>query len=142
MLFRESVLFVPFFSGTITSEVYQDIITQFIALLEKSECDVVFQQDNVRMFVSASTMDFLRSFISAGLWPPRSSNLNPLDFYLWGALKDKVYKTAPATMDELRGRIIEEVENITSDTCKKVFFNLIKRCHICKEADGGQFQHV
>ncbi len=59
-----------------------------------------------------------------------------------GALKDKVYKTTPATLDELRGRIIEEVENITSDTCKKVFSNLIKRCHARKEADGGQFQQL
>ncbi len=42
-------------------------------------------------------------------------------------IKDKVYKTAPATLNELRGRINEEVENITSDTCKKVFSNLIKR---------------
>ncbi len=73
---------------------------------------------------------------------PQSPNLNPLDFYLWGALKDNVYETAPATRDELRGRIIEEAGNITSDTCKKVFSNLIKCCHACKEADGGQFQHV
>ncbi len=57
-------------------------------------------------------------------------------------IKDKVCKTAPATLDELRGKIIEEVENIMSDTCKKVFSNLIKRRPACKEADSGQFQHV
>ncbi|KAL2747744.1 hypothetical protein V1477_004436, partial [Vespula maculifrons] len=27
------------------------------------------------------------------LWAPRSSDLTPLYFYLWGALKDKVYRT-------------------------------------------------
>ncbi len=85
---------------------------------------------------------FGERLISAGLWPQRSPVLNPLDFCLWGALKDKVYKTAPAILYELRGRIIEELEDITSDTCKKVFSNLIKQCHTGKEADGGQFQHV
>ncbi len=57
-------------------------------------------------------------------------------------IKDKVYKTATATLDELRGTTIEEVGNITSDTRKKVFSNLIKRCHACKDSDCGHFQHV
>ena len=25
-------------------------------------------------------------------WPPRSSDLNPCDFWLWGFLKDHVYR--------------------------------------------------
>ncbi len=72
--FEEASSWSNFFSVTITSEVYQDITTWFIAVLEKSEFDVVFQQDNVRPHVSTSMMDFLRSFfgerlISVGLWP-------------------------------------------------------------------------
>ncbi|GBL93848.1 hypothetical protein AVEN_153614-1 [Araneus ventricosus] len=30
-----------------------------------------------------------RSFLTA--WPPRSPDLNPCDFWLWGFLKDRVY---------------------------------------------------
>jgi len=26
-------------------------------------------------------------------WPPRSPNLNPCDFYVWGMLKDEVMST-------------------------------------------------
>jgi hypothetical protein len=29
--------------------------------------------------------------ISQGLWPPRSPDLNPCEFYLWGKLKNVVY---------------------------------------------------
>ncbi len=46
------------------------LITRFIALLEISECDVVFQQNNARLHVSASTMDFLRSFLANTSFPP------------------------------------------------------------------------
>ena len=28
-------------------------------------------------------------------FPPRSPDITPLDFYLWGALKEKVYKSRP-----------------------------------------------
>ena len=34
---------------------------------------------------------FDRRIISKNLWPPRSLNLTPCDFYLCGTLKNKVY---------------------------------------------------
>ena len=37
-------------------------------------------------------------------WPPHSPDLNPLDFFLWGYLKDKVYTPKPATLQDLRNR--------------------------------------
>lgn len=41
------------------------------------------------------------------LWPPRSPDLNPLDFFLWGALKAKVYRSGRVfrTAQELRASI-------------------------------------
>ena len=33
---------------------------------------------------------------------PRSPDSTPLDFYLWGTLKNTVYATKPQTMEELR----------------------------------------
>ncbi|KAJ4431225.1 hypothetical protein ANN_19822 [Periplaneta americana] len=42
---------------------------------------------------------------SAAEFPPRSPDLTPPDFYLWGALKDKVYATKPQTLEELRVQI-------------------------------------
>jgi hypothetical protein len=35
-------------------------------------------------------------------YPPRSPDLTPLDFYLWGTLKDEVYRQRPATLNALR----------------------------------------
>jgi hypothetical protein len=41
-------------------------------------------------------------------WPPRSPDLTPLDFFLWGYLKSKVYLTPPANLDDLEMRIRRE----------------------------------
>ena len=41
-------------------------------------------------------------------WPPRSPDLTPCDFLVWGYLKDKVFSTPPQNIDVLRQRIIDE----------------------------------
>jgi hypothetical protein len=35
-------------------------------------------------------------------YPSRSSNLTPLDFLLWGALKNAVYTSKPCTLEDLK----------------------------------------
>ncbi|KAJ4450932.1 hypothetical protein ANN_02367 [Periplaneta americana] len=39
-------------------------------------------------------------------WPPRSPDLNPLDFYLWGQLKSLVYSSPVPDLESLRNRSI------------------------------------
>ncbi len=90
-------------------------------------------------------MQFLLSFfadllISAGLWSSYSPDLSPLDFHLWFYLKDKVFRNALATIDELKGKITKEVNKIDNSILKNVFFNFIKRCQACIRADGRHFQ--
>ncbi|KAJ4425457.1 hypothetical protein ANN_28073 [Periplaneta americana] len=45
-------------------------------------------------------------------WPPRSSDLNPLDFYLWGHLKSLVYSSPVPDLESLRNRIVACSEDI------------------------------
>ena len=42
-------------------------------------------------------------------YPPRSPDLTPLDFFLWGYIKSKVYTTPPADIEELERRIRVEI---------------------------------
>ena len=35
-------------------------------------------------------------------WPARSPDLTPMDFWLWGYLKEKVYAHNPKTVDQLQ----------------------------------------
>ena len=51
-----------------------------------------FQQDGVSPHTAKAVQTWLKSkfgnkFIPKDLWPPRSPDLNPCDFYLWGYLK-------------------------------------------------------
>jgi hypothetical protein len=50
--------------------------------------------------------------ISCGLWPVRSPDLNPCDFYLWGNLKYKVYSNNPHILAELKQSIHETISSI------------------------------
>jgi inhibitor of nuclear factor kappa-B kinase subunit alpha len=79
--------------------------------------------------------------ISLGLWPARSPDLNPCDFYLWGNLKQKVYKTNPNTIEEPKENIRNEVSAISPGELR-VITNLVRRCQECARADGDHFQHL
>ncbi|KAL5510433.1 hypothetical protein EMCRGX_G005975 [Ephydatia muelleri] len=45
-------------------------------------------------------------------WPARSPDLSPLDLWLWGYLKNKVYSHSVATLQELRDAIEDELQAI------------------------------
>ena len=47
-------------------------------------------------------------------WAPRSPDLTQLDFFLWGYLKQKVYKTPIKYLAELRLKITEHCQLIES----------------------------
>jgi hypothetical protein len=45
-------------------------------------------------------------------FPPRSPDLTPMDFFLWGHIKDKVYSRNPRIIDDLKATIVRECEAI------------------------------
>jgi len=42
-------------------------------------------------------------------WPPRSLDLTPLDFFLWGHLKQQVYATRLASVEDLKDNELYEL---------------------------------
>lgn len=76
-------------------------------------------------------------------WPPRSPDLNPLDYFLWGYLKDKVYTAVPInTVEELTARILAAVRTITPEMLQGAVSGLVRRAQLCIEADGGHFENL
>jgi hypothetical protein len=64
------------------------------------------------MYVYAGFARCLRGrIISSDIWPARSPDLNPRDFFFWCCLKDKVYSNNPRT-EELKENIRREISNI------------------------------
>jgi hypothetical protein len=79
--------------------------------------------------------------ISKNIWPPRSPDLTPADFFLWGLLKSKVYKNTPRTIEQLKDAIRQDPEAVNVDTLGIVFQNLEKRVQVCLDVKGDYFQH-
>ncbi len=71
---------------------------------------------------------------------PMKPGPTPLDFFFRGHLKNKIFATPPATIQELKRRITIEIQNITQKTLRKVFQNMMRRAH--KNLDGVHFQHM
>ena len=59
-------------------------------------------------------------------WPPRSCDLTPLDFFLWGYVRDKVYADAPQSIQELKGNIRAVTDGIELQMCEHVMKNFMK----------------
>ncbi len=78
-----------FYETTVNGEVYWDIITDFIALLEEDECDCVFQEAGAAHTRRMGRLSFYVNSsgerrVSLPLWVPKSPDVTPLDFFLWG----------------------------------------------------------
>lgn len=73
-------------------------------------------------------------------WPPRSPDLTPCHFWLWGALKANVYTRKPKTLHQLKTAIVEEFNAIPLDHCYKACQSVIKRMKLCMDKGGGQIR--
>lgn len=75
-------------------------------------------------------------------WPPRSPDLNSLDYFFWGHLKTLVYTTPIQTVEELRQKILLSCQTIrnTPGIFERVRQSMRKRIEACILAEGGHFQ--
>ncbi|GFS56229.1 uncharacterized protein TNCV_2769101 [Trichonephila clavipes] len=56
-------------------------------------------------------------------WPPRSCDLTPLDYFLWGYVKSLVYADKPQTLDHLEDNIRRVIADIQPQMLEKVIEN-------------------
>lgn len=141
---------------TLTSEAYLDFLQNHLpGLLEDVPLNIYtgmwLQQDGCPAHYARSVREFLneeypnRWIGRSGTisWPARSPDLNPIDFFYWGAVKDQVYSKPIANVDELRQRIAGAAEYINSRSfARKIKRSFLKRCRACIEVEGKQFEHV
>ena len=75
-------------------------------------------------------------------WPPRSPDLTPCDFFLWGYLKDKVFSTPPQNIQDLRQKIIEQFNALREQPAviRKAVRDMRKRTVVCVERNGGHVE--
>jgi hypothetical protein len=120
---------------------------QFISLLKEEEYFCWLQQDGATSHTANSTTEMLKQFfddriISKNLWPLRSPDLTPPDYFLWGYLKQAVYSNRPQTIENLKQNIEVAISNISQETLKKVMRNMVTRVNTCYAENGGHFQNL
>jgi hypothetical protein len=141
-------IFFLFFETTVNANVYCNFIHQFAATLTQDEIfSGWFQQDNATAHTAAVSLRLVNQYfgervISRGLWPARSPDLSPPDYFLWGFLKDKVYSNAPKTLNELRENITATVTSITCGMLCNAVNSIFHRANMCIQAGGQHFQHL
>lgn len=107
--------------------------------------DVWFQQDGATAHTAAKSLEILKEMFPSRLisirgdisWPARSPDLAPCDFFLWGYLKEKVYQCKPRTIEDLKERIKDEINNIPPTMLNKVMESFETRLKECI-ANGGR----
>ena len=76
-------------------------------------------------------------------WPPYSPDLNPLDFFLWGYLKSRVYRSPyPKTVEELKKSIRSECGKITKDMIVSAVENFNARMQYVISKKWAWFEQI
>ena len=68
--------------------------------------------------------------------------LHPLIF-LWGYLKERVYKTPPASLQELENRVRAEVRALrrrNRGMVRRAMYQMMARANICIQRNGGHVE--
>ena len=73
-------------------------------------------------------------------WAPRSPDMTSLDFFLWGYIKNNVYKNNLKDLDDLKIKLIQEIRSIEKEMLKNVFSEIEKRLSFCISVEGNTFE--
>jgi hypothetical protein len=76
-------------------------------------------------------------------WPARSPDLSPLDYCVWGWMKELVYSEKLETRDALLGRILDAADHIRNSQLKLLCATraVHNRAAACVAAGGGIFEN-
>lgn len=144
-----------FFDGILTGEIYGNFLRESLEeLLDDIPLnlrqEMWFQQDGAPPHFSRIARDELdnqfgeRWIGRAGpvAWPPRSPDLTPPDFFLWGTVKDMVYREEPTTVEDMKDRIRSAFTEINRrGLAATVQANFRRRLRACIDRQGHHFEH-
>lgn len=154
-VFRGRIIGPFIYNGTLTSQRYLEILRQNIEplvdelpLMELRK--IYFQQDGA----SPHNTEIITNFLNANFgnnwianqgpnrWPARSPDLTPMDFYLWGRLKDLIFKLPTNSRYELEAAVMQSFASLTPIELINSANNIQKRCRLCVGEAGRHFEQL
>ena len=73
-------------------------------------------------------------------WPPRSPDITPLDFFLWGHVKDRVFATPVQDIHDLQTRILDTTGTIPMDMLDRTWHEIEYRLDIVHATNGAHVE--
>lgn len=142
-----------FFDNTVNSESYLEVLENILSpyldeIPISSLTKTYFQQDGapahfalcVRNWLNRNLPDMWIGRRGPIEWPPRSPDITPLDFFLWGYLKSRVYTNRPQNLQDLKERITLEISLIEENTLANVCRAWKNRIDDCKRQNGSHVE--
>lgn len=109
---------------------------------------LIYQHDGAPAHFQRQVRNFLNAryperWIGRGgpiTWPPRSPDLNVLDFFVWGYVKSLIENYRNGTANEVREAIVAAFNTITPEMTHRATRNIIRRAELCIREGGRHFE--
>lgn len=72
----------------------------------------------------------------------RSPDLTPLDFFIWGTIKNDVFDTPSATQQELEAKVRESIARISPQQLRNAVRATVRKVTLCRDQLGGHFENL
>ncbi|GFY36485.1 transposable element Tc3 transposase [Trichonephila clavipes] len=117
---------------------------------QRCTMELWFQPDGATCHTARATIDLLKDTFGDRLisrfgpvnWPPRSCDLTPLDYFLWGYVKSLVYADKPQALDHLEDNIRRVIADIRSQMLEKVIENWTSRLDYIRASRGSPMPEI
>jgi hypothetical protein len=73
-------------------------------------------------------------------WPPRSPDLTPVDFFLWGYVKNCVYGEKIGDLQHLWDRIATAIATVTPDIIQRTWHEIEYCLDVCRATNGAHIE--
>jgi hypothetical protein len=152
-IMKNRVVMVHIFEGHLNTVKYLEILELLRNALNDlpEEYDTfIFQQDGAPAHNSRLSTTYLNNHFQTWIgtkgiikWPARSPDLTPLDYFLWGYVKDVIYKRTYENVRELKTEVHAAITNIHHNSLQRATKRqFLKRLDLCKRQNGAHFEQL
>jgi len=107
---------------------------------------MVLHRDNAPVPKAKGTLAYLKEqkipVITLEEWLSKSPDATPVDYSIWGILKERVRKHKVSTLNGLKNAVKQEWENLEQDVINHALKSWLKRCRLIYYAHGSHIEHL
>lgn len=153
-IFRGRFIGPYIYDGNLTAARYLQILREFLEPLIddlplRDLENIYFQQDGAPSHNAGIITRFLNEQFGDNWlgnrgpvhWPARSPDMTPLDFYVWGRIKDITFKQQPDSRQALEAAVLQAFNTIPAVELLNAANGVLKRAQNCLNVNGAHFEH-